>query len=473
MKKNKDYLFSAFWVLLFAVGIAYAGSSVLSDYQPIPGVEIRVFNPVSELSDVLIQKDPERVPEAESLVAQEIPPTAESETLPEEPLYEEPKTPETIDIPETVPGEARSSISGGLTDYDPAQGALAQIRNGLSSGRYIIGVLGDSFIEGDIFVGALRNALQSRYGGKGVGYVGITSPTARFRQTIKHRFSGAWANHNSNKAVKGDRFTLSEQFDIPKGAAEAVFSMSPTTPTLASADRATLYYETDSLLPILYSINGGDEDTLLLQGVGGVLQHYVFESQGMKALTIKVPDQGGAASRLHGIYFDGSSGISVDNYSLRGASGLHLSRLSTSLSRQIQASRPHDLLILIYGLNVVSPNTDDDYKWYYHGMDKAVAHLKELYPNTKIIIFSVSDRATIVDGDVKTLKGISYVLKHQAAIAKKHGCLFWNTYDAMQALGGIESFVEKGWAAKDYTHLSTAGGNRLANAFLKDLLGEE
>ena len=41
----------------------------------------------------------------------------------------------------------------------------------------------------------------------------------------------------------------------------------------------------------------------------------------------------------------------------------------------------------------------------------------------------------------------------------------------MSSLGGIKSFVDKGWAAKDYTHLSTAGGVQIATLLTSDLLG--
>ena len=53
-----------------------------------------------------------------------------------------------------------------------------------------IAVLGDSYIEGDIMTSKLRQLLQERFGGKGVGYIPMTSITATFSPTCRHSFGG-------------------------------------------------------------------------------------------------------------------------------------------------------------------------------------------------------------------------------------------------------------------------------------------
>ena len=53
-----------------------------------------------------------------------------------------------------------------------------------------IAYFGDSFIEADILTADLREMLQQKYGGCGVGFVTITSMTSGFRPTVRHSFSG-------------------------------------------------------------------------------------------------------------------------------------------------------------------------------------------------------------------------------------------------------------------------------------------
>ncbi|PKL81788.1 MAG: hypothetical protein CVV24_13420, partial [Ignavibacteriae bacterium HGW-Ignavibacteriae-3] len=51
---------------------------------------------------------------------------------------------------------------------------------------------GDSAIEGDLITADLRESFQSKFGGNGVGWLGITSQDITFRQTTKHSFSDNW-----------------------------------------------------------------------------------------------------------------------------------------------------------------------------------------------------------------------------------------------------------------------------------------
>ena len=62
-----------------------------------------------------------------------------------------------------------------------------------------IAVLGDSYIQCDIFTAPLREALQRYFGGSGVGMVPISNSSSnRYRRSVKHDF-GAWNEHLANK----------------------------------------------------------------------------------------------------------------------------------------------------------------------------------------------------------------------------------------------------------------------------------
>ena len=60
-----------------------------------------------------------------------------------------------------------------------------------SKGRLVrIAVFGDSFIEADIFTADLREILQKRFRGCGVGFDTITSMTNGDHPTVRHTFEG-------------------------------------------------------------------------------------------------------------------------------------------------------------------------------------------------------------------------------------------------------------------------------------------
>jgi hypothetical protein len=83
-----------------------------------------------------------------------------------------------------------------------------------------IAYFGDSMIEGDLITMDLRSMLQKRFGGKGVGFMPMTSITAGFRSTIKHEFNDLWLTSNFNeKTVKGKSLGWSGYcFTAPQGA---------------------------------------------------------------------------------------------------------------------------------------------------------------------------------------------------------------------------------------------------------------
>ena len=63
---------------------------------------------------------------------------------------------------------------------------FAALNNINNLGRPVrIAFVGDSFIEGDILVADFRAKMQEYFGGKGIGFIPITSNVAQFRPTIK------------------------------------------------------------------------------------------------------------------------------------------------------------------------------------------------------------------------------------------------------------------------------------------------
>lgn len=81
-----------------------------------------------------------------------------------------------------------------IEDYTYMQRGLTGFFSSLDSVRYgrtvRIAWYGDSFVEGDILIGDLRDTLQALWGGHGVGFVPVTSEVAQFRRTVRHQFGG-------------------------------------------------------------------------------------------------------------------------------------------------------------------------------------------------------------------------------------------------------------------------------------------
>lgn len=454
--KRRNHLYRSFGLLLIGGLLAYGLSELLVALGPIAGYQFKEFNPLSDLLDTTANQSYETL---------SIPLRTANDTTATE-LHSTDSTNSKGVTTDTLPP---LELSSRLMDYSEGQSALRRLRAALREGRsrsVRIAFVGDSFIEGDILVAPFRQALQQRYGGKGVGYVPLTSPVARFRQSIQQRFEGAWRQTLASKSNSRTLFTLSETFATATASASTSYK-------LTNADRVTLHYVSDTIpVAITYGINGGERQHVELPASHGALAEYTFPHGAVKQFELATG--GGDGTRFYGICFDGMTGISVDNYSLRGSSGTKLTAVSSALTAQLSRFRPYDLIILSYGLNVLSPkDNNDSYEWYYDAMAKSIEHIQQLYPHATILLMSLSDRATLHEGEIHPLNGVARVLRIQHRLAQRYGLLFWNTHEAMASLGGIKGFVDKGWAAKDYTHISMAGGTQLAKLLTADLIGDE
>ena len=454
--KRRNHLYRSFGLLLIGGLLAYGLSELLVALGPIAGYQFKEFNPLSDLLDTTTNQSYETL----SIPLQTANDTTATELHAIDSTNSKGVTTDTL-----TPLE----LSSRLMDYSEGQSALRRLRAALREGRsrsVRIAFVGDSFIEGDILVAPFRQALQQRYGGKGVGYVPLTSTVARFRQSIQQRFEGAWRQTLASKSNSRTLFTLSETFATATASASTSYK-------LTNADRVTLHYVSDTIpVAITYGINGGERQHVELPASHGALAEYTFPHSAVKQFELATG--GGDGTRFYGVCFDGMTGISVDNYSLRGSSGTKLTAVSSALTAQLSRFRPYDLIILSYGLNVLSPkDNNDSYEWYYDAMAKSIEHIQQLYPHATILLMSLSDRATLHEGEIHPLNGVARVLRIQHRLAQRYGLLFWNTHEAMASLGGIKGFVDKGWAAKDYTHISMAGGTQLAKLLTADLIGDE
>lgn len=454
--KRRNHLYRSFGLLLIGGLLAYGLSELLVALGPIAGYQFKEFNPLSDLLDTTANQSYETL---------SIPLRTANDTTATELHSADSTNSKGVTTDTLTPLE----LSSRLMDYSEGQSALRRLRAALREGRsrsVRIAFVGDSFIEGDILVAPFRQALQQRYGGKGVGYVPLTSPVARFRQSIQQRFEGAWRQTLASKSNSRTLFTLSETFATATASASTSYK-------LTNADRVTLHYVSDTIpVAITYGINGGERQHVELPASHGALAEYTFPHGAVKQFELATG--GGDGTRFYGVCFDGMTGISVDNYSLRGSSGTKLTAVSSALTSQLSRFRPYDLIILSYGLNVLSPkDNNDSYEWYYDAMAKSIEHIQQLYPHATILLMSLSDRATLHEGEIHPLNGVARVLRIQHRLAQRYGLLFWNTHEAMASLGGIKGFVDKGWAAKDYTHISMAGGTQLAKLLTADLIGDE
>lgn len=321
---------------------------------------------------------------------------------------------------------------------------------------------GDSYIEGDILLDPLRDSLQALYGGSGVGFVPITSEVATFRQTILHTFSN-WKTFSMVGERSTDHPLGPAGFSFePQAGAKVVFKATNRT-RLNSLPTTKVYFgNADSAHIVL-----NEEDTFNL---AAKRIHQLVVKSPTKSLEVQAY---GKSIDLYGASFEDTKGICVDNFSMRGNSGIGLSFVNEQMYRDFDSIHHYDLVVLSYGLNATSDNAKD-YNWYARSMDQTVKMIRRAFPNSSILLIGCSDRASKEDGELETMPNLYELIDVQRKMAADNHICFWNLFEAM---GGDSTMVR--WvgekpplASKDYTHLTFAGGRKVAGIFMGTLLYE-
>jgi len=331
-----------------------------------------------------------------------------------------------------------------------------------------IAFLGDSFIEGDIFVSDVRKSLQKRFGGRGVGFVAINSIASDFRPNTEIKAKG-WTRISA-LFHKDESYTLPEMFfraDTSEADFDIKLKKSHSLTDTASVFK--LFYEKNKGANLTMTIN--DKDTLSpLLPQTDTLREVVWTNKPFNKVSLRFTNI--KELRLLGVALEDQKGIVVDNYSLRGSSGIPLSKMDSAKGRSLNVIRPYDLIVLQYGLNVVQDSIYN-YNWYTSKMKKSIQCVRGSFPNADIILMGVSDRAFQENGTFKTMPSVMALLHAQRRAARSEGIPFWNVYGAMGGENSMSKFVDKGWASKDYTHMSFRGGREIAESFIKALLNEK
>lgn len=331
-----------------------------------------------------------------------------------------------------------------------------------------IAFLGDSYIEADIITEDLREWLQCTYGGRGVGFVPVYSQAGGYRLTVEQRAEN-WKSYSMVYHDKADwkKLMVSGEYFVPQE--NAVFSVKTTS--VRGADRfgeARFFFQNSGRTRISVRVNDS-RDTLFVPTTCDSLLQDICLRGDMRQLDFRFSEPEGFTA--FGVFLNDRKGVYVDNFSLRGSSGIVLSIMNRELMEQLRRTVAYDLVVLGFGLNVVLPDARG-YTSYRQQMVKAINHLKACFPGAVFLLTSVSDRAyRNADGSFGTREGVLKLVEEQRRIAEESGIAFWNLFQAMGGRDAMVRFVkqEPSLGNKDYTHINHLGGRKIAGELIKAL----
>lgn len=399
--------------------------------------------------------------------------------------------------------EAEDSLYLSMESYDPGgdyngigflQSFFQQLVANNSQVR--IAYFGDSSIEGDLISQSFRDSFQHRFGGNGVGFVGITNPIPGFRQSVRLDFSKNWyrgtiAQKNAGKmpfGISGEFFRSSIPgvlIDSTHALKDSLLHVQPsldqprwTSITTTKAFQGTKYFQQARLFygrpqkdsfpnpigKIKVSANGQQQEFNLTASnlVNSQLLLDVPNSTYLK-VNFKIP----ATLPIYGLSVESPQGVIVDNFSMRGNSGSALLKIQDQVMQQFQGYLQYDLIILQYGLNVINPKLHH-YDYYEKEILQVIRRFQNNFPGVAILVVGPSDKASRLEGVLMTDPSIPRINGAMRRAAQTAGTGFFSMYEAMGGAGSMIDWVDNHnprLANLDYTHFNFIGA-KIASRYL-------
>lgn len=328
---------------------------------------------------------------------------------------------------------------------------------------------GDSLIEGDLISADVRETMQKEFGGKGVGYLPITSQDVNFRLTTKISFSNNWETgslfgSNPNRLEYG----INGEVFVPKGNSWVEYELYRKFRNAREFSKARVFYSDAKASAINYVIDGKTKDKATLSSGKG-LQELVIDVKGSaNKLRLEFPERDQA--HVYGVSLENGNGVYLDNFPFRGNSGADLQQISSSMLKDFARKLDYKLIILEFGLNA-SGTAQRDFGWYEREMLKVIDNLKSAFPRTAILLIGVQDKSVKKGTRFETDPKVVKLLDAQKNIAKSANIAFWNLFEAMGGENSMPQWVDANppLAFKDYVHFNGQGASKVAD-MLSDAL---
>lgn len=361
--------------------------------------------------------------------------------------------------------------------------ALSRVTRGEGIAR--VAFFGDSHAASDSFTGALRRALQARFGDAGPGFVLPVRAWPTYRAPACEVTSGgAW---------RPLRVTARERRVDRYGLAGVAVECSPREATIdAAADDGLGWGE----LALPEPLAGSDWNVELwaaAQPGGGTLRVRVDEADaadfalaadawqahyeplivaGAGAHRVRIEALGDGAVRLFGLVIERPGpGVVVDTLGINGARARDQLSWDDALFREHLARRQHDLVVLEYGTN--EAGDDEPMARYEASLRQVVARMREAAPRSSCLLVGPTDWPVRVRrvGWVERARQAE-IVDVQRRVALEAGCAF---FDTVRFQGGPLSTaawarLDPPLAQRDRVHLTHLGYLRVAEALVAGLV---
>ena len=304
---------------------------------------------------------------------------------------------------------------------------------------------GDSQIEEDRMTAQIRQKLQDRYGGSGVGLMPLAQTIPNFSVSQKLYMNGKSVTAQQGpkrylvyglKSAQREDGLYGPMGQVAIMADSLVKGSEDITTVCTPKDGRTRYTRWRVLADksINYEHNG---DTLTLNGKGSV----------------------------YGLSQESATGVIVDNIPMRGCLGLVFTHIDAGQLSRFYCDANVSLIILQFGGNAIPSNQKPGTIYgIVQGLRQQVQYIKQCAPNASILFIGPSDMLTTIDGEVTTYPLVPYMDRLLRKMALEEEIAYFSLFQWMGGAGSMARWQENGLATSDGVHFLRSGARKAGNA---------
>ena len=386
--------------------------------------------------------EPEQVPQDEMAFIDTITATVSPDTLPQDTLRPEPAQPKPV-----IPKVAVDSATDSRIFLQSFYAALEQ------SDEQMVRVLhyGDSQIEEDRMTQQIREHLQKRYGGAGVGLMPVaqTIPTRTVRQELR-------LNGRTVQPALGPRRYLVYG---PKRdqRADGLYGVMGQVAVMADS----LVKGSEQLTATCTPLDGRPRYTQW-RVFADTSVHYSFTGD-----TVQLSGKG----RVYGLSQQSRTGVIVDNIPMRGCLGLVFTKMDSAQLAAFYREQNVRLIIMQFGGNAIPFNKNPGtIQGIVRGLRDQVRYLRQCAPEASILFIGPSDMLTQTDGEWQTYPMVPFMDKLLHKMALEEQIAYFSLFRWMGGSGSMLRWQEVGLAGSDGVHFYRSGARKAGNAVAEWML---
>lgn len=331
-----------------------------------------------------------------------------------------------------------------ITDSRIFLGAFYQSLTTTNTRKVRIVHYGDSQIEEDRMSSQIREVLQDRFGGSGVGLMPLaqTIPSRSVKQTLIMNNKTITPQTLTRNIVYGPK--RMQRSDGLYGAMGQVAFMNDSL--VSGSEHLTL---------VCTPINHRPRYTQVKLFADSSIHHERYGD------TISLQGKGA----VYGISQESSTGIIVDNIPMRGCLGLVFNKIDSTQLTQFYRNENVTLIIMQFGGNAIPFNEKPStIQSIVRGLRQQVRYIQSCAPHASILFIGPSDMLTTINGVEQSYPMVSYMDRLLHKMALEEHIAYFSLFRWMGGNGSMARWKEIGLAGSDGIHFMRSGARKAGNA---------